>query len=145
MAFITWNGTQATNQYLSPFTSHLVLGHPSLTDSVLLAEHDENPYQHYPTGWTKSDDRSLLGSLRLKGNNWLKDSWECNFLVLSPQVDLFNQLLGAQQVAGNVTLIDRWIDGTVTTKLVWLQVDRQYLSLVAANSWFRLQFTCLEV
>jgi hypothetical protein len=117
---ITWNGTTATNQYLSPPSSHLVLSHPGLADSLLLSEHDEKPYEHYPTGWTQADGRSLLGAIVLKGDNWLKDSWECNFLVLAPQLDLFNQLLSRQQVSGSVTLVDRWIDGMTSTKLVWL-------------------------
>jgi hypothetical protein len=142
---ITWNGATATNQYLSPPVSHLVLSHPSLGDQLLLSEHDEKPYEHYPTGWTQADGRSLLGAIRLKGDNWKKDVWECNFLVLVPQLNLFNQLLQAQQDSTPVTLIDRWIDGAIVTKLVWLQVDRQYLTLVAANSWFRLQFQMLEV
>jgi hypothetical protein len=142
---ITFDGSIATNQYLSPPTSHLVLSHPSFVGALLLSEHDERPYEYYPTGWTQVDGRSLLGAIRLKGDNWKKDLWECNFFVKAPQVDLFNQLLQAQQDSTPVTLVDRWIDGVVVTKLVWLQVDRQYLSLVAANSWFRLQFQAWEV
>jgi hypothetical protein len=112
----------------------------------LFAEHDEKPYEHYPTGYTQADGRSLLGSLRLKGNGWKKDVWECNFLATAPQVALFEQLLSSQQDdILPTTLIDRWIDGVVVTKNVWIQIDRQYLSLVSANSWFRLQFQLLEV
>ncbi len=144
MAFVTWNGTKPTDLYVTPQTSHLILDHPSLPDRLLLAEHDEKPYEYYPTGWTQADGRSLLGSIRLKGNNWLKDVWECNFHAMPPQVALFNQLLQAQQASGSVTLTDLWM-GTAVTKTIWLQVDRQYLSLVAANNWWRLQFQCWEV
>jgi hypothetical protein len=144
--FRTWEGTQPTNQYLSPPTSHLILSHPSLADSLLLAQHDEKPYENYRTGQTQADGRSLKGAIRLKGDNWKKGQWECNFHALAPQVGLFEELVQAQQDdALPVTLIDRWIDGVVVTKSVWIGIDRQYLSLAGANSWFRLQFQLLEV
>lgn len=144
MSLLTFDGSVATNPYLSD-TSHLELSHPSITDSLIFAESTDKPYEYYPTGWSRSNGRSLLGAIRLQGENWLKDTWECNFLANYPQVDLFNQMLEAQQTSGSITLYDRWIDGYPTTKTVWIDVDRQYLSLVAANSWFRLQFTLLEV
>jgi hypothetical protein len=145
MAFITFDGSQTTNQYLSPSSSHLVLSHAGLVDQLLLAEHDEKPYEYYSTGQTQADGRSLQGSIRLKGNNWNKGMWECNFLALAPQIDLFNQLVQSQQVTTPVALIDRWIDGALVSKSVWIQLDRQYLSLVAGNSWWRLQFQLWEV
>jgi hypothetical protein len=142
---ITWEGSTASNQYLSPLVSHLVLSHPSIADQLLLAEHDEKPYENYRTGQTQGDGRSLLGSIRLKGDNWKKQQWECNFLALAPQVTLFEQLVQAQQDdILPVTLVDRWIDGTVTTRSVWIQIDRQYLSIANGN-WFRLQFQAWEV
>jgi hypothetical protein len=145
VALITWEGSQPANQYLSPPTSHLVLSQSTLPDALLLAEHDNKPYEYYPTGWTTADGRSLRGAIRLKGDNWKKDIWECNFLVKLPQVTLFNQLLQAQQDSIPVTVVDRWIDGIVITKAVWLHVDRQYQTAVAANTWWRLQFQCWEV
>ncbi len=144
--FFTFDGLTPTNQYLSPQTSHIVLSHPSLTDQLLLAEHDDKPYENYRVGQTRSNGRSLLGSIRLQGDNWKKDQWECNFIAKSAQVVLFEQLLQAQQDSTlSVTLLDRWIDGVVVSKSVWLEIDRQYLFLLAANSWFRLQFQVLEV
>jgi hypothetical protein len=146
MSLITWEGTTATNPYLSPQTSHLELSHPALADSLILAQSDSQPYQNYRTGQTRADGRSLLGAIRLKGNNWQKDQWECNFLALAPQVALFEGLIQAQQAdILPVALTDRWIDGVVISKNAWIDIDRQYLSLVSANSWFRLQFTLLEV
>jgi hypothetical protein len=144
--FITFEGSQATNQYLTPAVSHLILSHPSIANQLLLAQHDEKPYENYRTGQTQADGRSLLGALRLKGDNWKKDLWECNFHALAPQVGLFEQLVQAQQDdILPVVLIDRWINGVVVTKSVWVQIDKQYLSLVGANSWFRLQFQLMEV
>jgi hypothetical protein len=144
--FITFDGTQSTNQYLIPSVSHLILGHPSLADSLLLAQYDEKPYENYRTGQTQADGRSLLGAIRLKGDNWKKDLWECNFHTNLAQVALFEQLVQAQQDnVATVTLIDRWVDGVVATKSVWLQVDRQYLTRVATNQWYRLQFQVWEV
>ncbi len=146
MSLITWEGTTATNPYLSPQTSHLQLSHPALADGLILAQSDNQPYQNYRTGQTRADGRSLRGAIRLKGDNWKKDQWECNFLALAPQVALFEDLVAAQQAdILHVALIDRWIDGVTATKNVWIDIDRQYLTLVGANSWFRLQFTLLEV
>jgi hypothetical protein len=142
---VTFVGTTAINQYLLPPTSHLELGHPSLVDRLLLAENDGKPYENYRIGQTQGDGRSLLGSIRLKGDNWRKNQWECNFLVLPPQVVLFEDLLNAQQDdLLPVTVIDRWIDGVVVTKNVWIQIDRQYLSIAGGN-WFRLQFQLWEI
>lgn len=143
--FTTFDGLSATNQYLLPPTSHLVLSHPSLSDSLLLAEHDEKPYQYYSTGWTQADGRSLQGAIRLKGNDWNKGMWECNFQAVAAQVELFNMLLQAQQGLLRVNLIDRWVGGVATTRDVWLQVDRQYQTLAAGTIWWRLQFECWEV
>ncbi len=144
--FITFDGLTPFNQYLSPQVSHLVLSHPTLEDQLLLAEHDDKPYENYRVGQTRSNGRSLLGSIRLQGDNWKKDQWECNFIVKSAQVVLFDQLIQAQQDSTlSVTLLDYWIDGAAVSKSVWLEIDRQYLSLLAANSWFRLQFQVLEV
>ena len=144
--FITFDGAVTTNQYLSPQASHIVLSHPSLTDQLLLAEHDDKAYENYRIGQTRSNGRSLLGGIRLQGNNYKKGQWECNFIANSAQVVLFEQLIQAQQDdILPVTLIDRWIDGVAVSKSVWLEIDRQYLSLLAANSWYRLQFQVLEV
>lgn len=143
---ITWEGSTATNPYLSPATSHLELSHPSMSDRLILAEYDNKPYENYRVGQTRSNERSLLGAIRLQGNNWKKNQWECNFLVKSAQTVIFEQLLQAQQDdILPCSLVDRWFEGMVVTKNVWIDIDRQYLSLVAANSWFRLQFQLLEV
>jgi hypothetical protein len=143
--FITFDGSTATNQYLSPHASHLILNHSSVVDQLLLAEHEEKPYEHYPIGWTQSDGRSLLGSLRLKGNNWKKDVWESNFHANQAQVDLFNLLLQSQQDSSlPVSIVDYWKSAPVTRQ-IWIEVDRQYLTTVATNQWYRLQFQCLEV
>jgi hypothetical protein len=142
---VTWEGSTATNQYLLPPTSHLVLSHPSLVDALLLAQYDDKPYENYRTGQTQGDGRSLLGAIRMKGDNWTKNQWECNFVALAPQVTLFEQLVQAQQDdILPVTLIDRWVAGVAVTKSVWIQIDRQYLS-IASSSWLRLQFQCWEV
>lgn len=144
MNLITFDGSVLTNPYLSD-TSHLELSHPSIPDRLLLAESTDKPYEHYLFGWARANSRSLLGAIKIDSGFWLKDTWECNFLANYSQVDLFNQMLQAQQTGGSITLADRWIDGYPTTKTVWIDVDKQYLSLVTANSWFRLQFTLLEV
>jgi hypothetical protein len=44
-----------------------------------------------------------------------------------------------------VVLVDRWQDGSGVTKNVWLEIDRQYLTLISPNDWLRLQFQALEV
>jgi hypothetical protein len=145
MSFITWQGTESANLYISPHTSHLILGHPSLTDQLILAEHDDKPYEYFPTGWQQADGRSALGAIRLRNGDWRKDVWQCNFLVQPEQVEFFNSLLNAQQSdVLPVTIDDRFLDA-VTTRQVWIQTDRQYLTMVAAKSWWRLQFELWEV
>jgi hypothetical protein len=145
MAFVTWEGVVPFNQYLLPPVSHLVLSHPSQTDGLILAQFDERPYEHFPTGWQTADGRSVLGSIRLKGGDWRKDLWQCNFFVQAEQLAYFNAFLLAQQASSApVSVLDRWLDVPITRN-VWMNVDRQYLSLVAAKSWWRLQFELWEV
>jgi hypothetical protein len=144
MAFITFEGTASTNQYLSPLSNHILLTHPDVTDSLILCEHDDKPYESYPTGWAVGDGRSLLGSIRVRGSNWLKNVWEFNFICTPAQATLFNSLLDAQQDTVNtVELVDNW-QSTPITKDVWIQTDRQYLTTIGLE-WRRLQFQLLEV
>lgn len=144
MSFVTWEGVQPLNQYLSPPVSHLVLSHPSLVDELILAQFDEKPYEYFPTGWAVADGRSVLGTIRLKGGSWRKDLWQCNFFVKPEQLAFFNGLLSVQQADSlPVVLVDRWLDVGVTRQ-VWVNVDRAYLSLVAAQSWWRIQFELWE-
>lgn len=144
--FATWDGTTSTNSYLSPHSSNLELSHPALSNVLILAEHDESPYQYFPAGWKQADGRSLLGAIRLKGGNWLKGVWLCNFLATGEQCDLFDALLSEQQDSNqSVALIDRWVEGVTLNKTVWLQVDRQYKTVVEGTPWWRLQFEMWEV
>jgi hypothetical protein len=142
--FVTLDGSTITNQYLN--TSHLLLTHAGAADSLLLAEFSgDKAYENYRVGQTRADGRSLLGSIRLKGDNWKKDQWECGFLANPAQVALFEQLLQLQQDTGsNVLLTDRWTYAPII-KNVWIDTDRQYLSTVAVGQWYRLQFQLLEV
>lgn len=143
---VTFDGVAEFNQYSSSQTSHIELSHPLLSDRLILAELDNKPYENYREGQTRSDGRSLKGSLRLKGDNWKKDIWECNFLATRPQVALFELLLQTQQDSTfQISLTDRWFDGLEVASDVWIDVDRNYLSLVALNQWFRLQFSLREV
>lgn len=141
--FATLDGSVTTNQYLN--TSHLLLTHAGLADILLLAEFGgDKPYENYRVGQTRADGRSLLGSIRLKGDNWKKDQWECGFIANTAQVALFEQLLQLQQdTSNNVVLTDRWTS-TPSIKNVWIDTDRQYLSTILVNQWYRLQFTLME-
>ena len=144
--FLTFEGTTADNEYQT-ISSHIELSHPSTPSKLIFAEFDSKPFENYGSGQTRSDGRSLLGAIRLQGDNWKKEVWECNFFAKLPQVELFNNLIQFQQdTSFSVVLVDRWSDdGSEKTKNVWIDIDRQYLTLVAANQWFRLQFQLLEV
>lgn len=144
--FLTFEGITADNEYRT-ISSHIELSHPSTLNKLIFAEFDSKPYENYRSGQTRSDGRSLLGAIRLKGDKWKKEVWECNFFAKLPQVELFEMLLQSQEdTAFPVTLVDRWTDDeNGITKDVWIDIDRQYLTLIAANQWFRLQFQLLEV
>ena len=143
---LTFDGSIATNPFLSPQTSHIELSHPSIVDRLLLAEHLDRPYENYRVGQTRSDGRSLLGAVRLDGNNYLKEQWEGNFLVGSSQLQLFEQLLAAQQSdLLPCNIVDRWNGTTAKTANIWIEIDRQYLTIAGGTNWFQLQFQLLEV
>jgi hypothetical protein len=142
---ITFDGEIATNaQYINSKTSHLILSHAAVADSLLLSEYDDRPYEYYPIGWTKSAGRSLLGAIRLNGNNWKKDVWECNFHTTQAQADLFDSLLQAQQDNTPISIADRWKTAPIVRQ-IWVDVDQRYKTAVATNEWYRLQFQALEV
>ena len=143
---LTFDGSISTNPFTAPQTSHLELSHPSIVDRLLLAEHIDRPYENYRVGQTRSDGRSLLGAIRTQGNNYLKEQWECNFLIGSSQLQLFEQLLSAQQSdLLPCALVDRWIGGAIKTASIWIDIDRQYLTIAGGTNWFKLQFVLLEV
>jgi hypothetical protein len=142
---ITFDGAIATNQqYINSKTSHLILSHTAVADSLLLSEYDDRPYEYYSSGWTKSAGRSQLGAIRLNGNNWKKDVWECNFHATQAQADLFDLLLQAQQNSTPIIITDHW-KTTLVTRQIWVDVDQRYKTAVATNEWYRLQFQALEV
>lgn len=142
----TFDGAIATNPFLTPQTSHIELYHPSIVDRLILCEHTERPYESYQIGQTTSNGRSLMGAIKLQGSNWKRQQWECNFLANAAQVTLFGSILQAQQDDTLTSrLIDRWQDVARPVINVWIDIDRQYLTISGGNNWFRLQFTLLEV
>lgn len=144
MAYITINGSFATNP-LNPAEYHIQIMHPQVTDILVLAECADGtePYARTTTGWPQAGDRNPKGMLPVTGSlDQLAQEWQCNFLVNRSQWTLFNQLMQAQQNTA-CTLLDRFA-GENDVKLVWLQVDQQYLTPYVMGRWWNLQFRALE-
>lgn len=142
--FVLFSGAFAANP-LSSTAFHLQLAHPSVPDTLILHEHKEGglAYSRQKTGWLKSGDRTLTGSLKILGNrSHIKTEWKADFLVTRPQFELFQQLLTAQ-MSSPVTLLDRF-NGETDAVLVWLDVDAQWLTPQVMGYWWQLQFVVRE-
>lgn len=143
--YSTWDGNTPTIPYNSQIEKYLVLSHPDLADGLVLSHFDQSPYDRTIMGFAIADSRSLVGSIKVQGGTYKKILISGNFLVRPPQLDLFNQLLEVQkQSLSPIEMVDYFITPTGEILNVWLQVDQKYVSNVAAQSWWRLQFEAWE-
>ncbi len=139
--FITNDGAFATN----PITSEqgcVLISCAGIPNTLVLSEFaTDQPYENLFEGFTRSDGRSLTGSLRLKGNNYPPTRiWALNFVVSAAQLELFRSILAIQRLQ-QVSIEDRW-ESPVTTASVWLDADGRYATK-RAGDWL-LQFTARE-
>lgn len=143
--FVTWDGTFANNPY-GMGESHLLL-FAGFSDVLVLAEmEDGRGYNRSTSDWHRSAGRSLTQGLRVQGNGQFgKEFWELSFLVNEAQKDLFNQLLYAQQNGIDPIVIEDYFSPAFAGVNVWIDVDSRYLTTFAGQSWWRLQFTALEI
>jgi hypothetical protein len=142
--FVSFSGTSPTNAVRAT-DFHIQLAHPLLPNTLVLMEHKEGglPYSRQVTGWLKSADRTLTGSLKIMGNrSHLKTEWKADFLVTRSQYELFEELLTAQ-IASPITMLDRF-NGEMDAVLVWLDVDAQWLTPHVMGKWWQIQFVVRE-
>jgi len=115
-----------------------LLSHPSIADTLVLAQFDSDPYKRALEGFAQSDGRSLTGSLKIKGGSYAPVSeWNFNLLIKPPQLVLFESLLNLQK-QGPITLQDSFTMGDTST--VWLDVDGQYVTPGNSLLVYKLQF-----
>jgi hypothetical protein len=141
-------GQSSPSNPLTSTEAHLQIAHPSVPDTLILREYKEGtlPCQRKKMGYLRAgDDRSLTGSLVLTGNrSHLKDEWQADFLITRSQVQLFESLILAQQNSAiPLTLIDRF--GMLDEKLVWVDLDGQWLTPYVMGVWWQLQFRAREI
>jgi hypothetical protein len=104
-------GITATNPYLTSPTcrAHVILTHPSEVNSLILTTGDgAAPYSRNSEGHLKIEDRSITGSPKFQGANYLKDSATCNFLLSSVMLQQFERLLVIQRSSIPITVVDQW-------------------------------------
>jgi len=115
-----------------------LLSHPSIADTLVLAQFDSDPYKRALEGFAQSDGRSLTGGLKIKGGSYAPVSeWNFNLLIKPPQLVLFESLLNLQK-QGPITLQDSFTMGDTST--VWLDVDGQYVTPGNSLLVYKLQF-----
>lgn len=142
--FVTNQGSFTSNP-INSFVGHLVLG-ANTGDLLVLSEFAAEPYARGLENLDRSNGRSLAGSMRINGNDYSPTLiWLLNFIVVTPQLSLFESLL-ASQIATPLTLGDRWqasVGGAVVNKSVWVDVDGRYVTPFGID-WL-LQFTAREI
>jgi hypothetical protein len=144
--FVTYEGTFSANPFAGTTTPYVMLSAATLSDTLVLAEFSEEPYQRRLEGFDRSDGRSLAGALRIKGNS-APPTWkiDCNFVISENQLLLFEQILAAQTAAEIVTITD-YFSTTPVVSPAWIDVDNRY-----ATRWayypapeYLLQFVVME-
>jgi hypothetical protein len=144
MAFITWDGTYPSNP-LGANDSHIILGHSTLADVVVLSEFQnlDTAYQVWRDDHDRPDGRSLAGAIRVKGVNYQPPwHWAFNLLANDAQLALFESILEAAPT-GQATLVDSWDVPSVVAIDVVLSVPDRYRTRVAPG-WWLLQLEALE-
>lgn len=142
--FVSFSGMSPSNP-LSATDFHIQLAHPLVPNTLVLRQHKEGglAYSRQVTGWLKSGDRTLTGSLQITGNrSHIKTEWKADFLVTRPQWELFEELLLAQ-VASPITLLDRF-NGETDATLIYIDVDAQWLTPQVMGQWWQLQFVARQ-
>jgi hypothetical protein len=140
--FVAWDGTFPNNPY-QVGESHLLL-FAGFSDILVVAElEDLNGYSHGFADFHRSAGRSLRGALRVQGSHSAKQFWQLSVLVNGEQVNLFHNLLEAQQ-NGEPIVIEDYFSGSIGGLSVWIDVDARYLTPVSHQGWWRLQFAALE-
>lgn len=128
--FVTYEGAFATNPLAGGSTLYLLLAAVGVADTLVLSEFVDNPYELRKEGFDRSDGRSLTGSLRIKGNNFVVTRrWDCNFVINQAQLDLFDQILTAQKAEQPVTISDYFAPVPVVAPC-WVDIDGRY-----ATAW----------
>jgi hypothetical protein len=122
--------------------TYLTLSVSAIADTLVLAEFQDSPYNLVREGFDASDNRSLTGSIRVKGNTYTPPhKWHLAFIVNRIQASLFETMLLAQKAGQQIVLFDRFGASTMTN--VWIDVDDRYLTEQAPD-WLLLQFTAKE-
>lgn len=148
MALITFDGSGVLP---ATGTAHIVLSCtapsslPAIPDTLLLMEFpaDTTAYNGRLEGFDVSDGRSLAGSLKAKGNLFRETKiWNCAFMVVRPQIDLFHTMMAAQRLGGQIALNDNF-ESVVGTTNVYVDLDDSYLTPIDLE-WHLLQFSARE-
>jgi hypothetical protein len=138
--FVTNDGVFVVN----PLTAEscVLLSCTGITNTLVLSEFvTDTPYDVLIEGFDHSDGRSLAGSLRLKGNDYVPTRvWLLSFVVSAAQLELFRSILTVQ-AAQQVSIEDRW-ELPVSIVPVWLDIDGRYATK-RSGDWL-LQFTAKE-
>lgn len=136
----------STSVPYSPSRSYLAISHPSIGDTLLLSDFlpSQEPYSWRGEGQKRSNNRSVVGALRLVAGNWSKRRWDCDFLASDEQLVLLEALLATQATSlVPLVLVDHW-EPLVVNASVWLQAEDDYRRLVVPG-WWRAKFALLEV
>lgn len=142
MSFVTYDGIVAANPHAGTQTYHLLLAIASLTDTLILSEFGDNPYQYWREGYPKSEGRSMTGGIRITGSHPPKRRWDLAFHATDAMAALFEGILGAQSPTQPTTMVDAW--SAPGNYSVWLDVADKWRTPIGAGIHL-LQFSAREV
>jgi hypothetical protein len=139
--YVANDGTFAVNP-ITGEQSYLLLSCTGVADILVLSDFaTDTPYERFKEGFDRSAGRSLAGSIRVQGNDYVAARvWLLSFVVAVAQLALFESILEVQSVE-QVSIEDNWRSPAVIAP-VWIDVDSRYLT--RRNEDWLLQFTAKE-
>ena len=138
----------AANPYLTAPTcrAHIILSHPSEPNQLILTRGEGEPYQRSTKGHLKEDGRSLTGSVKIVGSQYLADDAVCNFVMDYPMMAHFERLLLVQRSSPiPVTVQDKWAKNYHKDFLAAISIGDAKWKTSKPGSLFLVQFSLLEL
>lgn len=136
------------NPYLTAPTcrAHIILSHPMEPNQLILTRGEGDPYQRSEIGHLKEEGRSITGSVKLLGNQYLANNATCNFIMDYAMVAHFKRLLLIQRSSPiPVTVQDKWVKNMHKDFFGALSIGDPKWETSRPGGTFLIQFSLMEL
>jgi hypothetical protein len=113
---------------------------------LILTRGDGEIYQRSQTGHLKDEGRSITGSVKLQGSQFLADDAVCNFVMDYPMAAHFERLLLLQRSSPiPVTVQAKWVKNYHKDFLAAISIGDAKWKTSKPGNLFLVQFSLMEL